>query len=139
MLVLSWTLKNITPEALHASLLQALGPQSPLSKTLSSGALPGLLLIFKRVGCNVGRAEIAVSQQTLKHCVRCHKKYMERNNGRLACQIPHKVSSIPCCDQNSSMCSVDRHTTVASNVAYNGVSLVACGVGALKCLKPTDG
>ncbi|KAG9121001.1 hypothetical protein FRC07_003230 [Ceratobasidium sp. 392] len=71
------------------------------------------------------------------HCVRCHESYLESENGRDACQIPHSDAEgvaqdkwdelwagFECCgkdfDEENLICIYDRHATDESDVIYYG-------------------
>ncbi|KAJ2912559.1 hypothetical protein MD484_g7856, partial [Candolleomyces efflorescens] len=89
---------------------------------------------FERV---LAQAERAVADDTLRHCLRCHHSYLERENKNDACVIRHAYPfsmALPCSSQDAhqqclgceksvptasvvdQVCVATRHTTNAANL-----------------------
>ncbi|KAJ6531873.1 hypothetical protein B0H19DRAFT_1189032 [Mycena capillaripes] len=136
---INYVLANITPEEFHSGIKTAL-TSAPLS--LSQRQIDDFLAILKTAGIpKAALAQRAVADETLRHCVRCHFDYYEKNNGRVACSVPHAIHQPQLVEGESDQsviyvrtcCSntdgdpyhcLDRHTTVRKSVAsYNSSNI----------------
>ncbi|KAF6749065.1 hypothetical protein DFP72DRAFT_1143407 [Ephemerocybe angulata] len=154
-LSLTYILHNTSPEELHTRLLNAVSNRDGGSSAvlaLSGDAITDLFETFRELGFNTAHARAAVSDATRRHCVRCHSKYLERDNGNEACRVPHEGFDVPdpenyasgqrahwvaCCSvklaagerMENEWCYVGRHTTTPENVVYNASNVVECSEG----------
>ncbi|KAJ7030403.1 hypothetical protein C8F04DRAFT_1113513 [Mycena alexandri] len=142
-----YILANVTPEELHSGLVKAL-TVAPIS--LTQRQIDGLLATFQSAGIpQAAVAQRAVANETLRHCVRCHQNYLEKNNGREACIIfhdplqPHAghdatgaqvvvYTSLCCPGVAEGTTDIfqphfrGRHTTMAISVSYNFSNIRQC-------------
>ncbi|KAF6759613.1 hypothetical protein DFP72DRAFT_806599 [Ephemerocybe angulata] len=152
-LSLTYILHNTSPEELHTRLLNAVSHRHDGSSAvlaLSGDAITDLFETFRELGFNTAHARAAVSDTMRRHCVRCHSKYLERDNGIGACRMAHEeievqdpenfgrmVRWVACCGvklsegakMDNEWCFVGRHTTTPENVVYNASNVVECGEG----------
>jgi len=135
--VLTYLLNNTHPAELHDLLLKSIQSGSGLL----ARDVENLLRALKTAGVVTSAAEEAARDITDRHCVRCHRNYLERNNGHKACVVPHDVPRrctgykdyYPCCN-----CFLDpgvvpsfphfigRHTTKPDGVAYTTTNVLSC-------------
>jgi hypothetical protein len=137
---LSYVLANMTPEELHKRLSSAL-------TTLIPSQIERLLTALQSSGIVTSVAQNAVTDQTKRHCVRCHQPYLEKQNGLHACIVFHcrperkekdggkaaEYYLYPCCGLREIAvvsgklypCFKGRHTTLAENVKY-GLNVWTC-------------
>ncbi|KAG6908323.1 hypothetical protein DXG01_005299 [Tephrocybe rancida] len=80
--IINYTLNNIEPAALHSQLSLGL-------KNLHQNQIDQLLSLLQAGKLVTDREVAAATDSTQRHCARCHKSYIERNNGSSACQILH--------------------------------------------------
>lgn len=146
---LTYLLNNTRPLDFHEQILKAV--RSPMAFPQD---IDNLLHALEKVGIIIGAAQDAAKDARVRHCVRCHKTYLERNNGFQACQVAHDKPRLiktgiqsdantglcgfknyyPCCDQMvgtdagapSHYHFVGRHTTVETNVRYNPTNVLTC-------------
>jgi hypothetical protein len=145
---LTYLLANLTPEELHKQLSSA-------STTLMPSQIENLLAALQSAGIVTSVAQNAVADKTKRHCVRCHKTYLEKKNGSDACVVLHcrpemkeqggpgrKVEYLyACCGLKAILaisgrahpCFKGRHTTLAENVKY-GLNVWTCE--RTKCVLP---
>ncbi|KAJ2915670.1 hypothetical protein MD484_g4767, partial [Candolleomyces efflorescens] len=92
---IAYTFRNMKPEELHAKLLSAVEPKSNSGSVFGDDvlhptwAIDDLFSSLKSLGIVGTVSEAAVSDPTLRHCVRCHDVYHERDNGLQMCKIEH--------------------------------------------------
>lgn len=121
-LVLRHALNHMTPLDLHSGILTAL---NTISASEATRLLKGL-----EEAIRLGNSKDAVALKNKRHCVRCHRAYMEKDNTPDICMYNHKppvgVTSdhgvfnmvFPCCGEMQKdaplRCKVGarRHTTV---------------------------
>jgi hypothetical protein len=140
-IILRHVLNNTKPTDLHQYLFKALNNNVFLPSDLDR-----ILVVLRNCGIVTLPSQSAARDNARRHCVRCHKNYFERDNGFMACIIPHKVEAVTstdgeggsgpsffywsCCAQlppsGHGAHSVDRHTTISSNVQYNGCNVKPC-------------
>ncbi|KAJ6609261.1 hypothetical protein B0H10DRAFT_1954792 [Mycena sp. CBHHK59/15] len=152
-LALSYILANTTPEELHSRLTRAIvtplyllpeNVDALLDGIQAAGILPGSIV------------KLALKDEDLRHCARCHNDYFEIHNGLSAChgighdtpQLVHRSRQVPapgthhsaeymhfykCCNRAVEVGAgselpphVDRHTIVASAVPGNDSHVRAC-------------
>ncbi|KAF8989685.1 hypothetical protein BDQ17DRAFT_423024 [Cyathus striatus] len=142
---LTYFLKNTKPEDLHETLLRAVKNNMMLPYQIDH-----LLYSLQISGIVTTAAYIAATDTTQRHCVRCHKGYLERNNGLSACVIQHDKPSLEksdhpvnnltghlnhytCCNLHSEPsvtlqphCFKGRHTTNVDNVEFNAFNVKQC-------------
>jgi hypothetical protein len=144
--VLTYLLNNTHPEDLHDRISKAVHGRMMLPADVEN-----LLSSLQTAGVVTSAACAAVEDNTLRHCVRCHSVYIERNNGLKACVVWHdpprlmktdrpvKDSPVykhfyPCCNQMTDVGgslgpfphSVGRHTTLAASVRFNKTNILTC-------------
>jgi hypothetical protein len=137
---LTYVLANITPEELHKQVFSA-------STTLMPSQIEKLLVALQSAGIVTSVAQNAITDKTKRHCARCHKTYLEKQNGLDACVVLHcrpemkeqggpgkKVEYLyTCCGLKAILvvsgkahpCFKGRHTTLTENVKY-GLNVWTC-------------
>lgn len=148
---LLYYLNNITPEDLHDHMLTIIQTQRVLPYDVET-----LAIVLAKMGLITEAALVAVRDQAIRHCARCHQTYMERNNGIQACVVQHSdpyllefikpganveiPANVPrqpyyfiCCNKMGDVASklstphfMGRHTTIADNVEYNALNVLSC-------------
>ena len=146
---LTYLLNNTRPLDLHEQMLKAV--RSPMAFPQD---IDNLLHSLEKVGIIIGAAQAAARDTRIRHCVRCHQTYLERNNGFQACQVAHDKPRLvktgiqsnantgpcgfknyyPCCNQTADTDAgapshyhfLGRHTTVETNVRYNSTNVRTC-------------
>lgn len=139
---MSYILNNTNPQELVDRLRASMDSAMMLPEDFDN-----LLRSLQRFGILTSAAMEAAQDESLRHCVRCHKPYLERHNSFKACRLSHdeprpmKSSRtdgpfqhfIPCCNKVVNMMErVDmyhftgRHTTVSKNVKYNATNVLPC-------------
>ncbi|KAJ7126914.1 hypothetical protein C8R44DRAFT_779880, partial [Mycena epipterygia] len=109
---ISYILANVSPDDLHSALSRAF-TTVPLS--FSQRQIDVLLETIQAAGIlpTVATAQLAVGDDNLRHCVRCHQAYYERFNGRTACFIgqeyPRVVMDRIICSPNGELVAVPHH------------------------------
>ncbi|KAG5637822.1 hypothetical protein H0H81_003093 [Sphagnurus paluster] len=81
-IILRYVLKNLTPEQLQTTLYQGMAALRPAQ-------IAALLEALQSVGVVKDKDLRVAEEQTQRHCVRCHKPYVEKDNARDACRIAH--------------------------------------------------
>ncbi|KAF9465500.1 hypothetical protein BDZ94DRAFT_1347261 [Collybia nuda] len=137
-MVLKYALNNMATEDLHKQFLNSVDKLLPEQ-------VEELNRVMEMTGIVLASSRKIVKDDTVRHCLRCHYTYFERNNGRRACNIPHQhpiqdphsaeVGRIlyPCCGYRSHVgykvvheCFTGRHTTLGGNVNYGTRSVRTC-------------
>ncbi|KAH7929066.1 hypothetical protein BV22DRAFT_152031 [Leucogyrophana mollusca] len=148
MSILRYFLNNTTPQELHTRIINGLSNRMMLSTDVEN-----LLSVLEVFGVVPSIARAAIADSSPRHCVRCHKSYMESDNGLRSCVIAHADlqlappapralnTSAPthvhghfgCCKAAveldvtvKSMHFIGRHTTLMENVAYNATNVRTC-------------
>ncbi|KDQ50404.1 hypothetical protein JAAARDRAFT_42039 [Jaapia argillacea MUCL 33604] len=138
--ILNYLLNNTSPEELHERLSKAVKSTMMLPSDLEV-----LLSSLQTAGIVTSAARAAAHDDTPRHCVRCHTRYIERNNSSTACTIAHvrpvlvktnkniDVHHWPCCGgwahvgmYPSKPHFLGRHTTRGCNVEYNNTNVRTC-------------
>lgn len=135
--VLKYALNNMTPEDLYQRLSDSVDKLLPAEVEKLNKALESTGIVF-------GRSREAAKDSTVRHCLRCHRAYLERNNGLNGCVVLHyqpvpdpRAGEIgrmlfPCCGGRSDLgaranqCFRGRHTTEAANVNYAPHTVKTC-------------
>jgi len=142
--ILSYILNNTSPVELHDRMRKALA-----SRMMLPSDVEYLLWSLNKVGVVTSAAYVAAKDQTVRHCVRCHSKYLERDNGLTVCVVGHDhprlckqtrggestyMNTFPCCNvvlplEVAGFAQphfVGRHTTMREAIAFNGTNLLSC-------------
>ncbi|EGO20735.1 hypothetical protein SERLADRAFT_442071 [Serpula lacrymans var. lacrymans S7.9] len=82
--ILTYFLNNTTPQELHSRFISALS-----GRLMSPVHLENLLSALETLGIVTPVVRAAAEDNTTRHCVRCHRVYVERHNSGRACVIPH--------------------------------------------------
>ncbi|KAJ7158683.1 hypothetical protein C8R46DRAFT_854121, partial [Mycena filopes] len=138
---LGYIFANVSPDELHSGLSKAI----KTAPSLIQMQLDTLLQILK--AANIRTSDIAESvaaSDNERHCVRCHRSYLEKSNGLAACTIPHDPAMphpraltdiyFPCCGVSvgpqlppaEPHCYRGRHTTVVRHLASNNTNIRPC-------------
>ncbi|KAG1752294.1 uncharacterized protein EDB91DRAFT_1077729 [Suillus paluster] len=142
MAVLKYYLNNTTAQELYTRIGTALSDPMLLSTDVEN-----FLSALEGIGIVTSSAHAAVNDNVVRHCLRCHQPYMERDNRARSCNILHtlqmparpevvgqapKVRAI-CCGADLSievatktLHFTGRHTTSVQNVAYNTTNVKTC-------------
>ncbi|GLB43181.1 hypothetical protein LshimejAT787_1300820 [Lyophyllum shimeji] len=80
--IIRYALNDLSAEDLHSQLSKAI-------KNLHPSQLYNLLDVLKTAGIVAYKHEAAAKDTQRRHCVRCHKSYLERYNTLQACKIAH--------------------------------------------------
>ncbi|KAJ7475913.1 hypothetical protein FB451DRAFT_985490, partial [Mycena latifolia] len=141
---INYILANTTPQELHSALSNAITTGAPLS--LTQRHFNDLLAVFIAAGVpRAAMAQHAVDADNVRHCARCHTFYYEKENGLMACVIPHEkritmsdtvyphlqinTHYSPCCVNLPTVARnhfEGRHTTIAKSVQCNYANIRIC-------------
>jgi len=80
--ILKYAIGNTDPGEFHAKLHAAVA-------NLHHTDQEKLLEVLQKAGLVLHNARTAVHDGELRHCVRCHQNYHERDNGLFACRLSH--------------------------------------------------
>lgn len=142
--VLSIFLAKVSAQQLHSRLRQV--AQSRNTRGIDVDAL---LAALDRLGISVAPSRAAAKDNTLLHCVRCHKEYLERENGVESCKVEHcwddgihwgygcRYQCESCGEyieeespgfgfDNETMCFTGTHTTDVDDVDFEEINADTC-------------
>ncbi|KIM89587.1 hypothetical protein PILCRDRAFT_1931 [Piloderma croceum F 1598] len=137
-------LAKISAQQLHSHLRQV-----TQSRNTSETDVDALLTALNRLGISMALSHAAAKDNTLMHCVRCHKEYLERENGMESCKIEHNWEDgihwgngcryqCESCGEyikerspgygfdNETMCFTSTHTTDVDDVDFEEISADTC-------------
>lgn len=137
-------LSKISPQQLHVRLRQLAHLRSTRAADVDA-----LLAALERLGITITPSRAALEDNTLLHCVQCHKQYLERDNGVESCKVKHNWDEgerwgtgcryrCESCGEyaeeispgfgfdHETMCFTGTHTTDVDVVDYEGTSTDTC-------------